>query len=170
MRSDEPADAVDRIVGEWATVRPDLDVSPMAVVGRISRLARLIDQRLARNFAAEGIENWIYDVLATLRRIGPPHELSPTELVAHTMVTTGAMTNRIDRLIERGLVERDHDPDDRRRVIVRLTADGLALVDRVAPSHYELEHELLGPLDATEREALTTTLRTLLLHLGDDAT
>ncbi len=169
MATDERADAVDRIVDEWRAVRPDLDVSPMAVVGRLSRLARLVDQRLAQNFAASDIESWIYDVLATLRRIGPPHELSPTELVAHTMVTTGAMTNRIDRLIERGLVERDHDPDDRRRVVVRLTADGLALVDRVAPGHYEVEHQVLAPLDRADREALAATLRSLLLHLGDEA-
>ena len=167
--SDDGADAVDEMLDQWAAVRPGLDVSPMAVVGRISRLSRLVDRRLAENFARHGIENWMYDVLATLRRNGPPYQLSPTELVARTMVTTGAMTNRIDRLADRGLVERHHDTDDRRRVVVGLTPAGLDLVDGVAPSHYALEDELLAPLDRRQRHALAATLRSLLFHLDDHA-
>ena len=97
------------------------DVSPIEVIGRVSRLSRLIDRRLAENFARHGLENWMYDVLATLRRSGPPYELMAGELVGQTMVTTGAITNRIDRLEQRGFVERD-TAQDRRKVIVRLTA------------------------------------------------
>ena len=113
-------DAVDRIVGQWNAVRPDIDSSPIGVIGRVSRLSRLIDRRLAENFARFGIEAWMYDVLATLRRNGAPYELTAGELVGQSMVTTGAITNRIDRLEARGLVERTRT-DDRRKVVVRLT-------------------------------------------------
>lgn len=164
------SDVVDRIVGQWRAERPDLDVSAMEVIGRISRLSRLIDRHLADNFAAHGIENWMYDVLATLRRHGEPYELSPGDLVRQTMVTTGAVTNRIDRLVERGLVERRNSDVDRRRVIVRLTPSGLRLVDEIAPGHYELERVLLAPLSDTQRQRLAASLRTMLLHLGDDVT
>ena len=160
-------DAVDRIIDEWGDVREDLDVSPMAVIGRISRLSRLIDRRLAENFADHGIESWMYDVLATLRRSGEPFELSPGDLVAQSMVTTGAITNRLDRLEERGLVRRLHSTEDRRKVIVRLTDAGRTLVDDVAPRHYELERTILLPLDGARREELTDMLRTLLVSLGD---
>jgi DNA-binding MarR family transcriptional regulator len=160
-------DAVDRIVEQWSEVRPELDVSPMSAIGRISRLSRLIDRRLAENFQAHGVENWMYDVLATLRRSGAPFQLSPTELVAHTMVTTGAMTNRIDRLQERGLVERSHSTTDRRRVVVQLTETGLDLVDAVAESHYRFEAQLLTPLTANQQANLVNNLRRLLLYLDD---
>jgi DNA-binding MarR family transcriptional regulator len=160
-------DAVDRILEQWSEVRPELDVSPMAAIGRISRLSRLLDRRLADNFQDHGLESWMYDVLATLRRAGAPYQLSPSELVAHTMVTTGAMTNRIDRLQERGLVERSHSTTDRRRVVVQLTETGLGLVDTVAESHYRFEEQLLAPLAANQQASLVSHLRRLLLHLGD---
>lgn len=159
-------DAVDRIAREWRRERPDLDPSPMEVVGRISRLSRLLDRRLAENYARFGIEAWMYDVLATLRRIGPPHELSAGDLVRQSMVTTGAITNRIDRLAALGYVER-LGTTDRRKVIVRLTAAGLAKVDEVAGPHLALEAELLAPLSDRQQRALVGQLRTLLLHLGD---
>ena len=162
-------DAVDRIVEQWTARRPDLDSSPIGVIGRVSRLSRLVDRRLAENFAHFGLENWMYDVLATLRRSGPPYELTAGMLVRRTMVTTGAITNRIDRLAERGLVERSADADDRRRVIVRLTADGLALVDEVATAHMAVEHEILGGLSPRQRDELADLLRIPLLTLGDDA-
>lgn len=162
-------DAVDRMVEQWATVRPDLDSSPIAVIGRVSRLSRLIDRRLAENFARFGLENWMYDVLATLRRGGAPYELTAGDLVRRTMVTTGAITNRIDRLVERGLAERLAARDDRRKVIVRLTPRGLALVDDVAEAHMATEHEILGGLSARQRSELARLLRVPLLTLGDDA-
>lgn len=159
-------DAVDRITAQWNAVRPDLDVSPIDVIGRVSRLSRLIDRRLAENFARHHIENWMYDVLATLRRSGPPYELSAGELVVQSMVTTGAITNRIDRLVQRGLVERD-TADDRRKVIVRLTPAGRQTVDEVVITHLETERAILETLSERQRRDLAALLRTTLVSLGD---
>jgi DNA-binding MarR family transcriptional regulator len=159
-------DVVERIVEQWNEVRPDLDSSPVAVIGRISRLSRLIDRRLAENFARFDIENWMYDVLATLRRGGEPYERTAGELVAQTMVTTGAMTNRIDRLEARGLVERARTAD-RRKVVVRLTAAGRHLVDKVAAEHLAVERALLAGLSARQRAELASLLRAVLIDLGD---
>ena len=161
-------DAVDRIIGQWKTVRPDVDVSPIEVIGRVSRLSRLVDRRLAHNFARHGIESWMYDVLATLRRSGEPYALAAGDLVRQTMVTTGAITNRIDRLEQRGLVERA-GADDRRKVIVRLTAEGLAVVEEVVETHLTAERDILAALTSDEQRDLARLLRTTLLALGDHA-
>lgn len=161
-------DAVDRIIGQWQEVRPDLDMTPIGVIGRVSRLSRLIDRRLAENFARHGIENWMYDVLATLRRSGEPYELTAGELVRQSMVTTGAVTNRIDRLEQRGLVERA-GADDRRKVIVRLTPAGLELVERVAVDHMATERDILAALSTRQQQELANLLRTALVALGDRA-
>ena len=160
-------DAVDAITAEWTVSRPDLDVSPMGVIGRISRASRLIDRRLADNFARHGIESWMFDVMATLRRIGEPHELTAGQLMSRTMVTTGAMTNRIDRLAERGFVERIPSATDRRSVTVRLTGAGVRLVDQIADSHYATEREILAVLSPNQQQQMTRSLRSLLLELGD---
>jgi len=162
----QPHDAVDRILEQWAEVRPGLDMSPVGVVGRISRLSRLIDKRLGDNFATDGLQDWMYDVLATLRRNGAPYELTAGDLVAQTMVTTGAMTHRIDRLEALGLVAR-RAGDDRRTVIVGLTEAGRAKVDEVASGHLATERELLASLAPREQEQLAKLLRTVLLDLGD---
>lgn len=159
-------DAVDRLLTQWASARPDVDVTPISVIGRISRLSRLVDRRLAENFARFGIENWMYDVLATLRRQPPPHELTAGDLVRQTMVTTGAITNRIDRLQERGYVER-MATTDRRKVIVRLTDAGALLVDEVIESHLATERDVLDVLTAAQQRSLAAQLRLVLLHLGD---
>ena len=161
-----PTDAVDRVIAQWDAVRPDLDSSPIGVIGRVSRLSRLIDRRLGENFARFGIENWMYDVLATLRRTGEPYELTAGDLVRQTMVTTGAITNRIDRLVERGLVERA-GAEDRRKVIVRLTDRGRELVDDVVDHHLDTEREILSTLSPRQQADLTTLLRALLVGLGD---
>ena len=161
-------DAVDRITSQWNAVRPDVDISPVAVIGRVSRLSRLIDRRLGENFARYGIENWMYDVLATLRRSGAPYELTAGELVRQTMVTTGAITNRIDRLEQRRLVERA-SAHDRRKVIVRLTERGLDLVDEIVDSHLATEREILADLSPRQQQDLAHLLRTTLLGLGDRA-
>lgn len=160
-------DAVDRIAEQWHMVRPELDVSPMEVIGRVSRLSRLVDRKLAENFARHGIEAWMYDVLATLRRSGEPYEMTAGDLGGQTMITTGAMTNRIDRLEGRGLVERDTAADDRRKVIVRLMPAGLALVDEIAPGHLDVERQILSPLTDRQRSQLIDILRSLLLGLDD---
>jgi len=164
-------DAVDRIADQWHAVRPDLDVSPMEVVGRVSRLAQLVDRRLTENFARHGLERWSFDVLATLRRSGAPYELAAGDLVRHTMVTTGAITNRIDRLEERGLVER-RGTTDRRKVMVRLTDAGRALVDEAVVTHLATEREILAALTLRQRQDLVHLLRTVLVGLDDhdDAT
>lgn len=161
-------DVVDRIIGQWNRERPDVDVSPLAVIGRISRLSRLIDVVLAENYARHGIEAWMFDVMATLRRSGEPFELSAGQLVKQTMVTTGAMTNRIDRMEQRGLVQRVAAAD-RRKVIVRLTNAGLHLTDEVVVSHMETEQEILSSLSERQRSELGKHLKTTLLHLGDTA-
>ncbi len=161
-------DAVDRITSQWNAVRPDIDVSPISVIGRASRLSRLLDRRLAENFARHDIEAWMYDMLATLRRAGEPYELSAGDLVRQTMVTTGAITNRIDRLEQRDLVERA-SAEDRRKVIVRLTKQGLDIVDEVVITHMETEREILAALSPRQQHDLARLLRTTLLALGDHA-
>lgn len=159
-------DVVSRIVAQWNRERPDIDVSPLEVVGRVSRLSRLVDKVLAQNFARHGIEAWMFDVMATLRRSGAPYELAAGDLVRQTMVTTGAMTNRIDRLEQRGLVKRVA-AQDRRKVIVRLTSDGLVLVDEVVATHMETEHEIMAGLSPRQRADMARNLRAVLLGLGD---
>jgi DNA-binding MarR family transcriptional regulator len=159
-------DTVDRITGQWRQVRPDLDVSPIEIIGRISRLSRLTDRRLEENFARFGIESWMYDVMATLRRSGTPYELSAGDLVAQSMVTTGAITNRIDRLEQRGFVERV-GAADRRKVIVRLTPTGLSMVEQVVTAHLDTERALLASLSDRQRTQLSALLRTVLVDLGD---
>jgi DNA-binding MarR family transcriptional regulator len=162
----QPTDAVDRVIAQWDAVRPDLDSSPVGVIGRLSRLSRLADRRLGENFAKFGIENWMYDVMATLRRSGEPYELTAGDLVSQTMVTTGAITNRIDRLAERGLVERA-GAEDRRKVIVRLTDRGRQLVDEVVNHHLDTEREILASLSPRQQADLANILRTVLVGLGD---
>jgi DNA-binding MarR family transcriptional regulator len=161
-------DVVDRIANQWNAVRPDVDIAPMQVIGRVSRLSRLVDRRLGENFARHGIESWMYDVLATLRRSGRPYELVAGELVRQTMVTTGAITNRIDRLEQRGLVERASTAD-RRKVIVRLTKPGFDLVEDVVVGHMATEREILAGLSARQQRDLAHLLRSTLLELGDHA-
>ncbi|MDQ3391672.1 MAG: MarR family transcriptional regulator [Actinomycetota bacterium] len=161
-------DAVDRITSQWNAVRPDIDVSPINVIGRVSRLSRLVDRRLGENFARYGIEAWMYDVLATLRRSGEPYELTAGDLVRQTMVTTGAITNRIDRLEQRGLVERA-SADDRRKVIVRLTRQGLDVVEEVVVDHMATERQILADLTPRQQHDLAHLLRKTLLALGDGA-
>lgn len=161
-------DAVDRIRSQWADVRPDIDAAPLEVIGRVSRLSRIFDRHLAESFARFGIEAWMYDVLATLRRSGEPYELNAGDLVNQSMVTTGAITNRIDRLEQRGLVERA-SATDRRKVVVRLTPAGLTLVDDVVEAHLDFERELLDGLSARQQRDLAALLRTALLSLDDQA-
>lgn len=160
------ADAVDRILEQWAEVRPGFDMSPVGVIGRTSRLSRLIDRRLGENFGDHGIQDWMYDVLATLRRGGAPYELTAGDLVARTMVTTGAMTNRIDRLESLGYVER-RAGEDRRTVIVALTDAGREKVDEVSTSHMATERALLAALSPAQQDQLAALLRKVLLSLGD---
>lgn len=158
-------DAVDRILEQWRAERPDLDPSPMGVIGRVSRLARLLDRRLQENFDRFDLQHWEFDVLATLRRTGTPYRLTAGGLVASSMVTSGAITNRIDRLVARGLVTREADPANRRSVLVTLTATGIALVDEAVAAHVRHEEALLAGLSTDDRAQLAGLLRTLTLDL-----
>ncbi|GAB3964348.1 MarR family transcriptional regulator [Actinoallomurus acanthiterrae] len=161
------SDAVDRILAQWRSERPDVDVWPMGVIGRITRLSRVLDRELKEFFAGHGLEHWEFDVLATLRRSGPPYELTAGALNRAAMVTSGAITNRIDRLSTRGLVERVPDEEDRRSVRVRLTDRGRALVDEALGLHVANEVRLLGALAPDDRDRLADLLRGLLESLGD---
>lgn len=156
-------DEVDTLSEAWARQRPDLDVSPVEVFSRLSRLSRHLDLARRDAFKANGVESWEFDVLAALRRAGEPYELSPGRLLRETLVTSGTMTNRVDRLATRGLVERFPDPADRRGVLVRLTAEGKACVDGAFESLLDAEREFLGVLDATSRDRLAGLLRQLLV-------
>jgi len=157
-----PADDVDRIVSAWRRERPDLDVGPLEVLSRVSRLARRLDRVRGSAFAEHGLDGWEFDVLSALRRAGTPYELSPGQLVTETLVTSGTMTNRVDRLVARGWVEREPDPTDRRGVIVRLTPAGMAVVDSALSHLLAREHELLDDLGTSERADLAALLRRLL--------
>jgi len=161
------ADHVDRVLEQWGAQRPDLDVSPMAVIGRLSRLSRLISTELRRTFSAHGLDPASFDVLATLRRSGPQHRLTPTELMRAAMVTSGAITQRLDHLQARGLVTRTPSQSDGRGIDVALTDDGRALIDQALPDHLDTENRVLAALTTTERDAFADTLRSLLESLGD---
>jgi DNA-binding MarR family transcriptional regulator len=158
-------DEVDRIVVAWRRERPDLDVGPLEVLSRVTRLARHLDRARSAAFARHGLETWEFDVLAALRRSGEPYQLSPGQLVGLTMVTSGTMTNRIDRLAGRGLVRRLPDPADGRGVMVRLEASGRQLADAALADLLEIERDLLAVLDLDEHEHLARLLRDLLTTL-----
>ncbi len=155
-------DEVDRIIDAWRRERPDLDVAPLAVLSRISRLARHLDLARGRAFSAHGLEQWEFDVLSALRRAGGPYELSPGALVTQTLVTSGTMTNRIDRLEARGLVVRRPAPADRRGVLVRLTEPGRVAVDAALADLLDVERALLAALPGPERGRLADLLRVLV--------
>jgi DNA-binding MarR family transcriptional regulator len=155
-------DEVDRIVAAWERVLPDLDVSPLQVLSRVTRLAHHLDRARAAAFAASRLETWEFDVLAALRRAGEPCELSPSALAAQTLVTSGTMTNRIDRLAGRDLVQRRPDPADRRGVLVRLTPAGAQRVDAALADLLVRERAALAPLADRDAADLAGHLRRLL--------
>ncbi len=161
-------DEEDELVAAWQAERPDLDVRPMQVLSRISRLARHLDRERRAAFAGHGLESWGFDVLSALRRQGPPYELSPGALLRATLVTSGTMTNRIDRLEQAGLVRRRPDPEDKRGVLVTLTAAGAARVDAALADLLEAEQVLLTALPESNRQALAGLLRILLVPLDAD--
>ncbi|MCP2324453.1 DNA-binding MarR family transcriptional regulator [Hamadaea flava] len=160
-------DAVDAVIGQWAAERPEVDVSPIQIVGRISRLSRHFERELKTHFAGFDLERWEFDVLATLRRSGKPYELSAGALLKMALVTSGAMTNRIDRLEARGLVERRSDAADRRTVLIRLTPQGRKTVDTILVGHMANEERMLATLTGDERQELEGLLRKLLVAFGD---
>jgi DNA-binding MarR family transcriptional regulator len=158
-------DEVDDIVAAWQAERPDLDVEPLQVLSRVSRLARHLDRARRAAFASHGLEPWEFDVLAALRRQGPPYQLTPGALLRATLVTSGTMTNRIDRLADAGLVRRLPDPQDRRGVLVTLTADGQQQADEALADLVRSEYSLLSGLGTADRRTLADLLRVLLAPL-----
>ncbi len=155
-------DEVDDLVAGWRAQRPDLDVEPLQVLSRVSRLARHLDLARRASFASHELEAWEFDVLSALRRQGPPYQMTPGALIRATLVTSGTMTNRIDRLAEAGLVHRKPDPRDRRGVLVTLTDQGRAKADDALADLLRRERELLASLGAGDRHTLAGLLRTLL--------
>jgi DNA-binding MarR family transcriptional regulator len=155
-------DEVDRLVEAWQRERPDLELAPMQVLSRVSRLGHHLDRARKTSFADHDLETWEFDVLAALRRAGWPYELSPGRLIRETLVTSGTMTNRVDRLVARGLVERLPDPHDRRGVLVRLTDEGRTTVDGALATLLEREQELLAGLDTASQQRLASLLRRLV--------
>jgi DNA-binding MarR family transcriptional regulator len=160
-------DEVDGIVAAWRRERPDLDVAPMEVLSRLARVAHRLDRQRANAFGAHDLESWEFDVLAALRRSGEPFTLSPGQLVRETFVTSGTMTNRVDRLASRGLVEREDHPEDRRGVLVRLTPAGRAKVDAALADLLAAEQIMLRSLSRADQDQLVRALRLLLA--GRDA-
>lgn len=160
---DSTADEVDRIVSAWVTQRPDLDPTPMLVFSRISRLARHLDLARREAFLSHDLEPWAFDVLSALRRAGHPYSLTPGVLMGELLVSSGTMTNRIDRLESQGLVERSPSPTDRRAVLVTLTQAGRVKVDSALEELLEHERSRLQSLNAEQQNQLAQLLRPLLL-------
>jgi DNA-binding MarR family transcriptional regulator len=155
-------DDVDRIVGQWAQERPELQTDAMAVFGRIYRLARIVGDQQERVYSVLGINRGEFDVLATLRRAGEPFQLSPKALSASLMLTTGGMTGRLDRLERAGLVTRSPDPADRRGLVITLTLRGREIIDEAVVAGLDAQREVLERLPETSRRRLSTLLRDLL--------
>ncbi|WP_298292561.1 MarR family transcriptional regulator [uncultured Litoreibacter sp.] len=153
-------DHVDRIINQWNKTRPDLDVGPMEIFGRLARLTAKLRSEMEKTWKVYGLNPASFDVLATLRRSGKPDGLSPGELLNLTMVTSGTMTNRIDQLVKADLVERVPNPEDKRGFLIRLTEKGFATIEDAVNDHVETQHRLLKGLSATQRDSLNGLLRT----------
>jgi DNA-binding MarR family transcriptional regulator len=160
-------DEVDRIVVSWRRERPDLDFSPLEVLSRVGRLAKLLDRARKDAFHKSKLESWEFDVLAALRREGTPYQLSPKALLQQTLVSSGTMTNRIDRLVDSGLVVRREDPNDGRGVLVELTSSGLTRVDAAITRLVDAEAQLLSSLSRAEQKRLAESLKRLSLDVAE---
>lgn len=161
------SDPVDAILAQWQRERPDLDVSPMGIIGRITRLSKHLERGIQVTFSDFDLHIGEFDVLATLRRSGQPYQLSPTELFNMLMVSSGTMTYRIDRLEQAGLVQRIPDPSDRRGTLIQLTDQGFTVIEAAVTAHVANEHHLLDGLEEAERLALAQLLRKLLISFEE---
>lgn len=161
------SDPVDAILAQWQRERPDLDVSPMGIIGRMTRLSKHLERSIQATFSEFDLHIGEFDVLATLRRSGQPYQLSPTELFNTLMVSSGTMTHRLDRLEQAGLVQRIPDPGDRRGTLIQLTGQGFTLIEKAVTAHVANEHRLLNGLAEAERQALAELLRKLLLSFEE---
>ncbi|MES5098117.1 MarR family transcriptional regulator [Agrobacterium sp. BA1120] len=164
--SEKPADDhVDRILAQWAKARPDLDVEPMGIMGRLHRLSTHLGREVEAVLLQHGLSSSAFDVLATLRRAGKPYRLSPGELLDMTMVSSGTMTNRIDQLEKAGLVERINNPEDRRSVLIALTDKGFAVVDEAVTAHVANQHRLIAAVSEDDRREFNRLLKVFLADL-----
>ena len=154
-------DAIDRLIDQWRHARPDLDPAPMAVFARLFRASRAADEAVEAELGRHGLQAGWFDVLSALRRSGKPYRLSPGRLSSAVMLSTGGMTKRLDRMEQAGLLTRSPDPDDRRGILVGLTARGRRAVDAAVEAHIANEARLLGALTTTERAQLQRLLRSL---------
>jgi DNA-binding MarR family transcriptional regulator len=158
-------DRVDKAIKQWNQERPDLDVSSMELIGRFKRIGQYLSLEMAKTFSKHGLNPANFDVLATLRRCGPPYALSPNDLINSTMVTSGTMTNRIDQLTKAGLVKRVKNPSDGRSVVVSLTKTGFKIIDSALTDHVATQDSLTSGLTQDEQKRLNTLLRKFLNNL-----
>lgn len=157
-------DRMDKIIKQWHQERPDLDVEPMEVIGRIKQLSQYLSREMDKTFSVHGLNGAKFDVLATIRRSGTPYGLSPSDLIASTMVTSGTMTNRIDQLVKAGLVERIPNPQDARSFIISLTKEGHVLIDRVLDDHVKTQALLTEVLTKKDKKVFNLILRKFLIN------
>lgn len=155
-------DAIDRVVEQWFKEKPDLDTQPMAIMGRLMRIAKYMETRVAELHKQYDLKMGEFDVLATLRRAGDPYRLTPSALINSMMLTSGAMTNRLDKLEKKGLISREHSKEDRRSVTVELTSDGLQLIDNLILEHVEVQRDFIRGLSDEEKVQVNKALKTLL--------
>jgi DNA-binding MarR family transcriptional regulator len=163
--SETAVDKVDVFLEQWAREMPALDVGPMGVIGRLNRCAALMQRRLDATFEQFGLSAWEFDVLASLRRSGAPHRLAPTALFSQLMVASGTMTHRLQKLEAAGWVQRLPNPEDARSLLVQLSPEGLALVERALLAHVQNEKNIMAPLGAGGTAELDVQLRRLLAML-----
>lgn len=161
-------DQVDNILSQWHRERPDLNVAPMGTLGWINRLHQHLMRGMEKTWAAHGLSGASFDVLATLRRSGPPYALSPGDLMKSTMVTSGTMTNRIDQLQKAGLINRVKNPDDGRGFLISLSAEGHRVIDEAVTAHVETQAKLAAVLTAEQRQQLDDIMRTFLSAFEGD--
>ena len=157
-------DRVDKIIKQWHRERPELDVEPMEIIGRIKQSSQYLSREMDKTFSIHGLNGSSFDVLATIRRSGAPYSLSPSDLMASTMVTSGTMTNRIDQLVKAGLVERTPNPQDSRGFIISLTNEGYVLIDRVLNDHVKTQAQLTAALTKEDKKSLNSILRKFLIN------
>ncbi|CAK1889761.1 MarR family transcriptional regulator [Vibrio crassostreae] len=155
-------DAIDRVVEQWAKEKPELETEPMAMMGRIMRIAKYMETQVAELHKKYDMKLGEFDVLATLRRSGKPYRLTPSELIGSMMLTSGAMTNRLDKLEAKGLISREHSKEDRRSVSVQLTKDSLILIDQMMTEHVEMQKKLVKSLSASQKKNTNQLLKTWL--------
>ncbi|MDN3612191.1 MarR family winged helix-turn-helix transcriptional regulator [Vibrio ostreicida] len=157
-------DSVDRVIEQWAKEKPELKTDAMAIVGRLMRLAKYLETQMAQLHKRYQLTSGEFDVIATLRRSGKPYRLTPSELIDSMLLTSGAMTNRLDKLESKSLIEREHSKEDRRSVTVGLTADGVALIDVMIEEHAALQSKLLKEMDETHKSSIHAILKEWLAH------